>query len=308
VVTSLDNNTIQTNAIDPTVLVTSAGDHWLYYGSAWDGIYIVKLNAASGLAASGGDKGKRIAQRGFTNGKVNGNLEGPEIIYNSTLKKYFLFVAYDWLSTKYNVRVGRADTPEGPFYDLNGVDLNVEQDHGPMIIAPYQFAGHGGWQGTSHCAVFQNGEQYYIAHQGRPGVNFYYMDLHVRKLYWTGDGWPIASPERYAATEQTSIIAENIAGTWEKITLGYKVVPGYSEEQTSPDMQVAVTMVLGNDNTIDGNANDTWSYQAPWLIFHWHDSSIDSVYLERGRDWENKKACLVFTGLNAEGTALWGKK
>ena len=73
-------------------------------------------------------------------------------------------------------------------------------------------------------------------------------------------------------------------------------------------MQVAVTMVLGNDNTIDGIANDTWSYQAPWLIFHWHDSSIDSVYLERGRDWENKKACLVFTGLNAEGTALWGKK
>lgn len=308
VVTSLDNNTIQTNAIDPTVLVTPGGDHWLYYGSAWDGIYIVKLNAATGLAASSGDKGKRIAQRGFTNGTVNGNLEGPEIIYNSTLKKYFLFTAYDWLSTKYNVRVGKSDTPDGPFYDFDGIDLNVEQDHGPMIIAPYQFKGHGGWQGTSHCSVFNDGEQYYIAHQGRPGVNFYYMDLHVRKLYWTSDGWPVASPQRYAATEQTSITEENLAGTWEKITLGYNVVPGYSAEQTSPDLQVAVDFVLGSDKTIDGNANDTWSYRAPWIRFHWHNATTDSVHVERGRDWENKKACLVFTGLNTEGTAVWGKK
>lgn len=308
VVTSLDNNTIQTNAIDPTVLVTPAGEHWMYYGSAWDGIYILKLNSTTGLVSTPGDKGERITQRGFTNGTVNGNLEGAEIIYHSALKKYFLFVAYDWLSTKYNVRVGRSDTPEGPFYDYQGVDMNTEQDHGPMIIAPYRFKGHGGWQGTSHCAVFSNDNQYYIAHQGRPGVNFYFMDLHVRKLFWTGEGWPIASPERYAATEQTPITPAELAGTWEKIVLGYKVVPGYSAEQTSPDMQVAVDFILGNDNTVDGNANDTWSYEAPWMIFHWHDATIDSVYVERGRDWENKKACLVFTGLNAAGTAVWGKK
>jgi arabinan endo-1,5-alpha-L-arabinosidase len=134
------------------------------------------------------------------------------------------------------------------------------------------------------------------------------MDLHVRKLFWTSDGWPVASPERYAATEQTPITEENLAGTWEKITLGYNVVPGYAAEQTSPDMQVAVNFVLGSDKTIDGNANDTWSYRAPWIRFHWHDSTMDSVYVERGRDWENKKACVVFTGLNTAGTAVWGKK
>ena len=39
VVTSKDDNTVQTNAIDPSVIITSAGDHWMYYGSAWDGIY-----------------------------------------------------------------------------------------------------------------------------------------------------------------------------------------------------------------------------------------------------------------------------
>jgi hypothetical protein len=38
------------------------------------------------LAASAGDKGKRIANRGFTGGKYNGNIEGAEVIYNPDLK------------------------------------------------------------------------------------------------------------------------------------------------------------------------------------------------------------------------------
>jgi len=116
VVVSRDNSTTQTNAIDPTVVVTPAGEHYMYYGSAWDGIYILKIDAATGLAASGGDFGKRIANRGFTGGKYNGNIEGPEIIYNSAQKKYYLFIAYDWLQTKYNVRVCRSDNAEGPFF------------------------------------------------------------------------------------------------------------------------------------------------------------------------------------------------
>jgi arabinan endo-1,5-alpha-L-arabinosidase len=58
-----------TNAIDPTVIVTSSGDHWMHYGSAYDGIYVVKLSPATGLALTSGDKGKRIASRGSTSGK-----------------------------------------------------------------------------------------------------------------------------------------------------------------------------------------------------------------------------------------------
>lgn len=306
-VSSLNNTVIQTNAIDPTVLVTTAGEHWLYYGSAWDGIYSLKLNPTTGLAQTSGDKGKRIAARGSTNGKINGNLEGAEIIYNAAQQKYYLFMAYDWLQTKYNVRVGRSNSPEGPFYDYNGNDLNLEQDHGPMIIAPYQFKGHGGWQGTSHCSVFQNDGQYYIAHQGRPGVNSNFMDLHVRKLFWTSDGWPVASPERYAATEQTAVTKEELIGTWEKISLEYHVVPGYAAEQVSPDMQIAHDFILSSDGTVNSTTS-SWSYHSPWIKFAWSDATVDSVYVERGRDWENKKACLVFSGLTSSGLAVWGKK
>ena len=34
----------------------------------------------------------------------------------------------------------------------------------------------------------------------------------------------------------------------------------------------------------------------------------DKVYVQKGRDWENKKNTIIFTGLNNQGTAVWGKK
>jgi arabinan endo-1,5-alpha-L-arabinosidase len=300
----------QTNAIDPTVVVTPQGEHWLYYGSAFDGIYALKLNAATGLAAVNGDKGKRIAQRGSTNGNINGNIEGPEIIYNSTQNRYYLFMAYDWLETKYNVRVGRSTSPQGPFLDFNGKDMNMDEDNIPMIIAPYQFQGHGGWQGVAHCSVFEDGGQYYMAHQGRPSADKFFMDLHVRKIFWTTDGWPVVSPERYANTTQTSIASSELAGDWEQIVLGYKVVPGYAAEQVDANLQVATTITLNADGKINASAANTWTYAAPWLELNWNNGTFtDKVYVSRERDWENKKSTtLVFTGLNNFGTAVWGKK
>jgi len=166
-VVSSASNAPMTNAIDPTVVITPSGQHWMYYGSAYDGIYAVQLDPATGLTLTPGDIGKRIANRGFTNGAYNGNIEGAEIIYNTALNKYYLFIAYDWLTTKYNVRVAKGDNPNGPFYDYNGTDVNTNIDHIPMIIAPYQFNGHGGWQGTAHCSVFDDGNgQYYILDPG----------------------------------------------------------------------------------------------------------------------------------------------
>lgn len=310
-VTSLNNSTIQTNAIDPSVIIDKDGQHWMYYGSAWDGIYVLKLNPTTGLANTPGDKGVRIAQRGFTGNKINGNIEGSEIIYNPALDKYYLFIAYDWLETKYNVRVGRADSPEGPFYDYNGHDLNEAEDNIPMIIAPYKFAGHSGWQGVSHPTVFDDGNgQFYIAHQGRPGGNIYYMVLHVRKLFWTEDGWPMASPERYAGIPDTTVTQNELAGTWEQIVFNYTVVPGYAAEQISPDFQSSVDIQLDAAGTINNDATNQWTYAAPWLTLNWNNGArIEKVYVHRGRDWENKIAStLLFTGFDEAGKTTWGKK
>jgi len=308
-VTSKNDNTVQTNAIDPTVVVTPAGEHWLYYGSAYDGIYVLKLDPATGLAASIGDKGLRVVQRGSTGNSINGNLEGAEIIYDTAQSKYYLFMSYDWLQTKYNVRVARSNNPQGPFYDFNGNDVNIPHDAAPMIVAPYQFIGHSGWQGTAHCGVFKDGAgQYYMAHQGRPGSSTYSMDLHVRKIFWMPNGWPVVSPERYAWEDNSLVAKDSLSGSWEQIILGYSIVPGYSAEQTSANFQVASTVTIDAGGTINSNAGNTWVYTAPWLTINWATGSVNKLFVQKGRDWENKKSTIIFTGLNEAGTSMWGKK
>ncbi|MFY0624871.1 MAG: arabinan endo-1,5-alpha-L-arabinosidase [Reichenbachiella sp.] len=312
VVTSLNNNARQTNAIDPTVTVAKDGSHWFYYGSAWDGIYRIELDPGTGLAKSEGSKGTRVAQRAFTGNTINGNIEGPEIIYNEEFNKYYMFIAYDWLHTKYNVRVGRSDNPDGPFYDYLGRDMNEDVDDLPMILTPYRFKGHSGWQGVSHPSVFidRESKEFYMAHQGRPGENSFYMVMHVRQLHWTEDGWPMVSPERYAAEEENAVAESEIVGKWEQIMMGYKVVPGFADEQTQPDFQNAADLTIHAGGTVSGASTGSWTYTAPWLTFELDGEAAPfKLKVERGRDWENEVAeTILFTGLNTEGVAYWGKK
>ena len=299
-----------TNAIDPSVVVTPSGQHWMVYGSSWDGLYELQLNPATGLALASGDKGTRIVRRGSTNGMINGNLEGPEIIYNPTTNMYYLFVAYDWLSTKYNVRVFRSANPNGPFLDWNGVNVDNAFDNGPMILAPYKFMDHGGWAGVSHCSVFKDGSQYFMAHQGRPGVDRAFMVMHVRKMFWTPEGWPIVSPERFASVPDNAVATSEIAGDYEQIVQGYAVVPGFDQQQTDPQYNVAFSTTLGADGKINGDANNTWSYTSPWLELRWaRGLFIDKLHVSRERDWEKKKtSTIVMTGLNGGGLSIWLKK
>lgn len=81
-----------------------------------------------------------------------------------------------------------------------------------------------------------------MAHQGRPGVDSYYMVLHVRKIHWTEDGWLIVSPERYAGVEQSTISDTDLSGSYEQIVLSYNVVPGYENEQIALDFQTSISL------------------------------------------------------------------
>ena len=305
-----------TNAIDPSVVVTPAGEHYMYYGSAWDGLYVIKLNPATGLAAATGDQGQLIVRRGMTNGVYNGNLEAPEIVYHEEQKKYYLFVSYDWIDTKYNVRVFRSDSPEGPFVDWNGELATAASDHADqLVLGPYAFKGHAGWQGIAHCSVFQDGQgQYFMATQGRPAVDRFYMVMHVRKMFWADNGWPMVSPQRYANVEQTPITKEEIIGEYEQVIHGYVRVPGYAEEQTDPHINKAVEAnpMLHADGTIFGDTNNTWRYvpETASLELRWAGGAfVDNFKVSRERDWEKgKESTIVMTGYNGGGLAIWLKK
>ena len=299
-----------TNAIDPSIVVTPQGEHWMIYGSAFDGIYALQLDPETGLTLRPGDKGRRVAQRGVTDGKANGNIEGADIIYHPGFDRYYLFIAYDWLGTKYNNRVVRAEHPAGPYEDFTGTDANEYRDDLPMVLAPYRFAGHPGYQGVAHSTVFERDGQWFIANQGRIADDMHFMTMHVRKVYWTEDGWPVVSPQRYAGLPPRPVRAADLAGEWERIDFGYRVVPGYGDEQVDPDLQVSRPMTLdpAPRQTIDGDPGSRWSYDPPWLTLEPAGGEAFRVRIDRAWDWERQRETIIFTGLDAEAGAVWGKQ
>lgn len=292
------------NAIDPTYIITSNGEHWLIYGSWHSGFAAVQLNpetgktlkelgdpwatSASGLADNG--YGKRIWTR--TSGSRWQGSEAPEIVYHDGF--YYLFMAYDGLDVPYNTRVMRSQNIEGPY---TGDEM--------VLTHPYQFTGSQGWVGISHCAVFEDGKGnwFYASQQRFPnsaGGNApnAVMLGGVRSIQWLSTGWPVVMPERYAAVPQQAISASELAGTWEHIDLSYK----YAEMKTSSTMEFSADGTIASGPWKGGK----WTFNATTNTL---TANGVELKVQRECDWESnpRRATIVYAGSNGQ-KSYWGKK
>ncbi len=302
------------NAIDPSVIEDKkSGKHWMHYGSYFGGLYCVELNPETGLTLHEGDKGHLIARR--ADYKVR-NLEAPEIIYNPELKKYFLFVSYDALFTHYNVRVGRSEQPQGPFLDFFGKDLGDTTNNYPILTYAYRFSGHPGWAGVGHCGVVNDDGRYFMFHQGRLAPDNQMMVLHVREIFWNSDGWPVVSPERYAAMPQMKMNEKDVEGTWELISLN-EIADSVVlwQGQIPPGGWHYDTILFNNPLTVNFNSNGTisnmpgssWKFDKNLLYIDNQDGTTECI-LKSAWDWEEKKKTIILTGIDTKGIGLYGKK
>ncbi len=302
------------NAIDPTVVFDARnGRNWMIYGSFFGGIFCVELNPTTGLTKITDDKGFCIARRANGTERV---IESPEVIYNSALKKYFLFVSYDALFTHYNVRVGRADKPEGPYYDFFGKNLNLPINHYPVLTYAYRFNHHNGWAGVGHCGVINDNNNFFMLHQGRLAPDNQMMVLHVRKIEWTNDGWPTVSPERYVNITQHEISKDSILGNWEVIELNEIAdsvklwqgqIPWGGWHYSTKMFNNSVTAKLLKNGTTEGFNTYSWKLSKNSVsFFNLMDTFKCNVII--GWDWENSRKSYLFTGLNKSGRSIWGKK
>ncbi|WP_348798103.1 arabinan endo-1,5-alpha-L-arabinosidase [Flavobacterium adhaerens] len=295
------------NAIDPTMVVTPEGEHYLIYGSWHSGLAALKLNPETGKPdqlKTLSDYGTRIASR-HPSSRWQAS-EGPEIIYNPDTQYYYLFLAYDGLDVPYNTRVCRSKSITGPFVGINGANVSAGADCWPMLTHPYGFNGHTGWVGFSHCSVFQNPDtkQWFYASQARlpkdvPGINVSnaIMMGHVREIQWTEDGWPVVAPERYAGVPVTTINEASFIGTWEQITMNYQYAT----------IQKSTTIYLTADKKVSGGVTGTWSYDSSkkTLTVNGVPCKVSDAW-----DWESatRKVTLTYSGLTTAGVPIWGKK
>ncbi len=292
------------NAIDPSMVITPEGEHWLVYGSWHSGIAALKLNPETGKPdklETIDDYGIKIAHRGNSRWQAS---EGPEIIYNEDTGYYYLFLAYDELSVAYNTRVARSTSITGPYYGIDGGNVSNGAESWPMLTHPYKFYNHTGWVGFSHCSVFQDPQtkEWYYASQARlpenvPGINVSnaIMMGHVRSIQWTEDGWPTISPERFAGVPDTNITEEDLVGTWEQITMEYQY----------KTMQNSIYINLASDNKISGSGS--WSYDSSNKILTINN---DKFNVENAWDWEAspRKRTITYSGFTSSGRTVWAKK
>ncbi len=314
------------NAIDPTYIVAPDGKHYLIYGSWHSGFALLEIDPDSGkpvneLGSPWASSPEELAEKGYgtrigtrtASSRWQGS-EGPEIIYKDGY--YYLFMAYDALAVPYNTRVVRAESIEGPYYDITGRNFtNGAGDCYPIVTHPYKFSRGYGWVGISHCAIFQKegtDDWFYMSQARFPeniaGINASnaLMMGHVHKLVWCPASvdepdnlWPIALPERFTNIQDPEPIADTeLVGTWEHIKLAYN----YGTQDTYE------TLTLSDDGTMSGALEGTWSYDATTSQLTLGNVV---VVVEREVDWEAspRAETIVYAGTQKSLNATyWGKK
>ena len=335
------------NAIDPTYFIDDNGTHWMVYGSWHSGFALVQINPATGKVTKDGKTdfemgvpwgssateletngyGKRIFSRGTSRWQP---AEGPELVKYDGY--YWLFFANDGLDVPYHTRVVRAEKIEGPYYAVEGSEItndvdgkrNTSTNIYPVLTHPYKFSGTSnntygsnyGWVGISHCAIFNDGDDWYYMSQqrlpgnvaGNPYSNAIMMG-GVRRIVWSPTGgnpdlWPMVLPERYGGIPDKSPVKENeIPGTWQHIDLKYE----YRE------MDISKKLTLSENKTMSGALKGTWSFDEDkqQLTFTPDGGAAVTVTVARELDWEKvpRTPTIVYAGTQKNlNTTYWGKK
>lgn len=146
------------------------------------------------------------------------------------------------------------------------------------------------------------------------------MDLHVRQLFFTKDGWPVVSPERYAGDTPRRFAAADLVGEWEFIRVQEPLYERQLEagqilwgegELKMEEWNVSRLLSFNKEGGIGQNANQgTWSFSAEEqsLSLQLDGEELERLIVFAGHDWENERKTILFTGLDSRGRSVWGKR
>ncbi|SDF16165.1 arabinan endo-1,5-alpha-L-arabinosidase [Dyadobacter soli] len=177
------------NAIDPNLVIDDQKQPWLAFGSFWNGIKLVKLDADARSIAKPQTwltlASVPRTKPGSDSTAGNGAIEAPFIFKKADY--YYLFASYDYCcrgeKSTYKMRVGRSQSLTGPYLDRDGKPMT--QGGGTLLLE-----GNADWHGVGHNAVCTfDGVDYLIFH-GYDAKDKGRSKLRVEQLDWQ-DAWPV---------------------------------------------------------------------------------------------------------------------
>ena len=171
------------NAIDPAVAFGSSST-WLVFGSFWGGIKIVQLDPATGKPSSASPRLYSLASTAAPDPE-----EGSYITSHGGYLYLFVSTGYccRGIASTYQVVVGRSRHITGPYVDAYGTPLS--QGGGTEVLGADQ-----GMIGPGSGSVYHSGRTYLFDYHYYDAYDAGAARLQVRRLYWTGSGWPVAGP------------------------------------------------------------------------------------------------------------------
>lgn len=266
------------NAIDPCVKFDDKGDMYMVYGSWSAGIFMLKLDAKTGLRdyetkyeterdVSDAYLGTKIAGGHYNSG------EAPYIIKAG--KYYYFFISYAGLNAieGYQMRIYRSENITGPYVDQNG-DTPIctrsedmkRSTRGLKLFGSYKMAGIPTIQvaqGHNSAIVDEDGKIYLVYHtrfQSTTGT----VEAHqvrVHQLFINEDDWLVAAPYEYGGETlpENGYTADEVAGEYDFIyhepTQYYNVVGGEQtgivgdQEETTKTVELEKKLVVGHYTT-----------------------------------------------------------
>lgn len=163
------------NAIDPAV-IAGDGKLWMSFGSFWEGIFLIELDPATGLAKKAAEPVKLA---------MYPEIEAPFIHKHGG--NYYLFVNWGQccrgVDSTYEIRIGRSKTITGPYLDRDGADM---KDGGGSAF----LATSGRFIGPGHASIFREKGKELLVHHFYDKDRHGRSDLRMLPLEWR-DGWPV---------------------------------------------------------------------------------------------------------------------
>lgn len=307
------NGNIHPNAIDPDAFFDKDGKLWLVYGSYSGGIFILQLDAKTGLALPNQGYGTKLTGGYFS------AIEGPYMLYHPTTDYYYLFTSFGGFAQNdgYNMRIARSKSPTGPFVDANGRDMigasgswTSIEPFGVKLMGGHQWDANPGDPGSTHGYMAPgHNSAYYDSTTGNAYVIFHTRfpeqgeghQVRVHQLLTTSDGWLVAAPHRYVPlTGANTVDAGDLVGAYRVINHGKDInrTPHHS-----------YYLQLTSDGKVQGAYTGTYSLTATNQV----TLSLGSAGTFKGAlswQYDDDRAELIptFSAINSNGEALWGSQ
>lgn len=177
------------NAIDPNMILDSAGRGWLTFGSFWGGIKLVRLTDDYKTPANPAEW-YTLASRPRTpdagdKEAGDGAIEAPFLFRHGGF--YYLFVSFDYCcrgpKSTYKMMVGRAAKLTGPYFDRDGKLMT--QGGGTLLLA-----GDKDWYGVGHNSTYTFDGTDYLIYHAYDAADGGKSKLQIKTLTWDAAGWP----------------------------------------------------------------------------------------------------------------------